>query len=158
MSSDTCAKAGLSLSVNPALSEVWSELAPLFARNWAESGALFAFEPDLPLYLKMEAAGLTASVLARRGGVAVGYTLAFIVPHHFNPAVTEGTSVVVYVAPEHRTGSVFARLVLATEEAVRAKGQEVLVWNVQPDSPASRAFARPDRGYTLSNLSYRKAL
>ena len=102
---------------------------------------------------------LVGSVLvAEKSGEIVGMVAALVVEHFFGAQKT-ASDLGVYVAPEHRGGSVAVKLVRALEQLVRAAGAVDLTLGVSTEIMAERTADLYERlGYRRSGFSMLKEL
>jgi GNAT superfamily N-acetyltransferase len=79
---------------------------------------------DFDLYLDMEKRGVLHSLTARKDGQLIGYYIALIVSHHPHnkDAGPVSTTDMFYIASAHRKGGAGAKLLMAAEKMLRAKG------------------------------------
>lgn len=111
--------------------ETWPELerdgAEIFKVHYDELALHKAAMPmglDNAIYLEFERLGLLLVLTARKDKQLVGYFVAILIHHH--PHNKDGgrvaTTDMFYILPEHRRGGAGARLLMAAEKELRARG------------------------------------
>jgi hypothetical protein len=138
----------MKISTEPFTQELADEIAPLGQQNWDECSEIkqdtcsfhgergFKIEPDIPQYLRLDAAGsLLAVTLRDDAGVLKGYALC-VLYHSLHHAPVKCANVdSFYVLPDRRAYA--AALVARMEDEFRALGVVVVGW---PTSPAGGLF------------------
>lgn len=107
----------------------------LLADNWAETGFDFPVVPDWDVYRQVEATGRWFVMAAVKDGKLVGYSSAFVVPHPFNRSIETCASEALFVAREHRHGTLVPRLIAATEASARTRGATRMLWHTRAGTP-----------------------
>lgn len=106
----------------------------LFTANWQETGFDFPLELDKERYKQFEALGILVIVGAFNGDAVVGYSLASVLPHPFNPRIVFCNSDVLFLLKEFRHTSAGARLMAKTKEVARQRGAEKIFWHARGDT------------------------
>jgi len=112
---------------NPA--EVMPSIRPLLDLNWAETGFDFGFDPDISMYQTLFDLGKLFAVSAKVDGEIVGYCTVCVTPHPHNPAIVIAANDALFVHPDHRSGSIGARLIRFAETCAAAKGASRFLWH-----------------------------
>lgn len=121
----------------------------LFSANWAETGFDFPLDIDKERYKQFEALGILVPVGAWDGEKLIGYSLASVLPHPFNPAMVFCNSDVLFVLKEYRHTSAGARLMAETKRIAKSRGARKVFWHARGDT----AFAEMlrNRGLHLAD-------
>jgi hypothetical protein len=101
------------------------EAKGLFERHWREVALNHAEVPldvDYPRYDEMAARGAVHVVTARRGGLLIGYHVAFIAGHMHYRSTLHAVTDVYWIAPECRHGVTAIRLFQAVERELAKRG------------------------------------
>lgn len=141
-------------TVNPA--EWILRAGALLAQNWAETGADFDFEPDVLTYQKLYDIGMAFGIGAFDGDDPCGYCTVMVVRHHFNPSVIFGSNDALFVAPEYRSRSVGARLIVAAEKEAAARGASRFNWHCRPGTSLAEVLEK--RGYAPLDIIVSKEI
>lgn len=131
----------------------------LLDENWAETGFDFPLDPDRRQYIAAQEAGILFALAAFDGEEVVGYSTAFVSPHHFNPAVVMCHSDALFVARSHRDSSAGARLIAETERVARERGAHRMLWHTRAgtalaDVLSSRPAYQPADVVVVKDLSH----
>lgn len=103
----------------------------LFSANWAETGFDFPLQLDTERYKQFEALGILVIVGAFDGEKVVGYSLASVLPHPFNPSVVFCNSDVLFLLKEYRHTTAGARLMAVTRRGARDRGAKKIFWHAR---------------------------
>ena len=129
---------------------------PLLKANWDETGFDFEFAPEFDKYIKAQEVGYVIALGAFEGEELIGYSTAFMYPHHFNPAIIMCATDALYVAPEHRNGTVGARLIIETEKLAKERGANMISWHTRAGTPLAEVMTK--RGYTPADTIVMRSL
>lgn len=121
----------------------------LLAENWKETGFDFPLKLDKERYKQFEALGILLIVGAFNGEDLVGYSLASVLPHPFNPDVVFCNSDALFLHKDYRNGTAGARLLAKTKELATARGAKKIFWHTRGDSALARAMHK--RGHHLAD-------
>lgn len=121
----------------------------LFSANWQETGFDFPLRLDKERYKQFEALGILVIVGAFDAGRVVGYSLASVLPHPFNPDVVFCNSDVLFLLKEYRNGMAGARLVAETKRVAKARGAQKICWHARGDTAFADMLRK--RGYHLAD-------
>lgn len=116
------------------LAENIDHMGALFTANWAETGFDFPLKLDTERYKQFEALGILVPVGAWDGDKLIGYSLASVLPHPFNPDMVFGNSDVLFVLKEYRNTSAGARLMAETKRIAKARGAKRFFWHARGDT------------------------
>lgn len=121
----------------------------LLNANWAETGFNFPLKLDKERYKQFETLGILVIVGAFDGEEVVGYSLASVLPHPFNPDVIFCNSDVLFVRKDYRHTSAGARLMRETKRLATERGVTKIFWHARGDT----AFAGMlrNRGHHLAD-------
>lgn len=103
----------------------------LFTANWQETGFDFPLRLDKERYKQFEALGILVIVGAFDGDRVVGYSLASVLPHPFNPDVVFCNSDVLFLSKEYRNTSAGARLMAETKREAKRRGANKVFWHAR---------------------------
>lgn len=103
----------------------------LFTANWQETGFDFPLQLDKERYKQFEALGILVIVGAFDGDRVVGYSLASVLPHPFNPNVIFCNSDVLFLLKEYRNTSAGARLMAETKREAKRRGAHKVFWHAR---------------------------
>lgn len=106
----------------------------LFAANWSETGFDFPLQLDKERYKQFEALGILVIIGAFNGDEVVGYSLASVLPHPFNPQIVFCNSDVLFLLKEFRYTSAGARLIAKTKDVARQRGAKKIFWHARGDT------------------------
>lgn len=121
----------------------------LFTANWKETGFDFPLKLDKERYKQFEALNILVIVGAFDGDEVVGYSLASVLPHPFNPEIVFCNSDVMFLMPKYRNTTAGARLMAETKRAAKERGAKKLFWHARGNT----AFAEMlrNRGHHLAD-------
>lgn len=136
--------------------EVIPQMRPLLELNWAETGFDFPFDPDVEMYGRLFSLGLLFAVSARVDGEIVGYCTVCVTPHAHNPAVLVASNDALFVHPDHRSGTVGARLIRFAEDCALERGASRFLWHCRAGTPLAATLER--HGYTPADIVVMKEL
>lgn len=122
------------------LSDNIDAMDALFTANWAETGFDFPLKLDKERYKHFERMGILIVVGAFDGDKVVGYSLASVLPHPFNPEIVFCNSDVLFLLKEYRGTAVGARLMEKTKEIAKQRGAKRLFWHARGDSQLAARF------------------
>ncbi len=143
--------------VEISVSEHIGQAGELLREHWAETGFDFELAPDIALLTRMEAAGVFFVVAAfDDDDKIVGYSAAFVTPHHFNPAVVVCSTTALFVLKAYRERSVGAKLIRETERIAKVRGAHRITWNTRAGTGLAQALAT--RGYQTADVLAMKVL
>lgn len=110
--------------------------------------------PDVPRYMAMEAAGILLPISAREDGGLIGYSVSVLLPSlHYKDHIYAMNDVI-FVAKEHRKGTVGIRLIKFTEEELRKRDVSVYCINSKVHAPFFSVLER--LGFTDTEHQYTK--
>lgn len=118
------------------------KMAALMQANWDETGFDFDFDLDTERYKQFEALGILLVVGAFDGEEVVGYSLASVLPHPFNPKVVFCNSDVLFIRKDLRNTSAGARLMAKTKELAKARGANKVFWHARGDTAFAGMLAK----------------
>lgn len=144
----------LTIRVEPCAPLIEHELWPLLEKHREElttDKARMVLAPDIGKYAAMEQAGIFVGLIARLDGQIVGYSGNFIGQHLHYSALCFAENDVLYVDPEQR-GTLGLRLIKATEDAMRERGAEIMLWHAKPNTQLAALL--PLRKYRVQDVMY----
>lgn len=121
----------------------------LFTANWQETGFDFPLRLDKERYKQFEALGILVIVGAFDAGKVVGYSLASVLPHPFNPDIVFCNSDVLFLLKEYRHTMAGARLMLETKRVAKARGAKKIFWHARGDTGFAEMLR--NRGHHLAD-------
>lgn len=121
----------------------------LLRANWEETGFNFPLKLDKERYKQFEALGILLVVGAFNGDEVVGYSLASVLPHPFNPDVVFCNSDAMFLHPDYRHTTAGARLKAKTAELAKARGAKRIFWHARGDTGFADMLRK--RGYHLAD-------
>lgn len=121
----------------------------LLSENWAETGFDFPLKLDKERYKQFEALGILVVIGVFDGDKVVGYSLASVLPHPFNPDVVFCNSDVMFLTKEYRTSSTGTKLINETKRVAKARGATKLFWHARGNTKFSRMLR--NRGHHLAD-------
>jgi GNAT superfamily N-acetyltransferase len=131
----------------------------LMRQHWAESSRdsrRFAFAPQWARYEALEAGGFLVCLAAFAGEQLVGYCVTLVSTHTHNVHVVAACSDAMFVAPAHRGRRLGRSLIEETEQVVRERGAQRLVWHAAPGSTLEGLLRV--LGYEVFEVLYSKEL
>lgn len=144
--------------------ERWSDFVKdgekLFPEHYAELARdqdEIKLDINHDLYVDADARGVGHIVTVRDNGSLVGYTILAVMPHlHYKSAGMMAMIDVYYLKPSHRKGGTGAKMIMFSEETLRAKGVKKIYFSTkvhQNNGPLLEAM-----GFTHSDDVYTKLL
>jgi len=91
-------------------------------------------------------------------GDVIGMACLFLEPFVFNPSVTVASELAWWIEPEHRGGLLARKMMLAIEEACRAREVGVIRMAALETSPPQAAALYERMGYARSDSHYMRIL
>lgn len=143
------------VEVNPA--EHIDSVHALLRENWDETGFDFDLQPDAEAYRRAAAAGVLFALAAYDGDQVVGYSTAFVTPHHFNPSLIVAHTDALFVSKPYRAGTAGGRLLAETERVAKARGAHRICWHTRAGTTLADTLARRP-GYTPVDVIVQKEL
>ena len=105
---------------------------------------------------ELEENGDLVSLVAQDQGEVIGYSITVLcAPIHADMAFV-GVNHGLFVKKDHRSGGLGARLILATESAVRQRGATAMNWHAKPATAMDRVMSR--MGYDVRHTAYSRRL
>ena len=105
---------------------------------------------------ELEESGDLVVLISHDEGEVIGYSVTVLcAPIHADMAFA-GVNHALFVQKDHRSGGLGARLILATESAVRQRGATAMTWHAKPASAMDSVMAR--MGYDVRHTSYSSRL
>jgi GNAT superfamily N-acetyltransferase len=141
-------------SLNP--KECQDQVAEMVAAHWDEVGFDWDIKPNWEMYGKLFESGYLISLAAFDGNEIVGYSLATISPHLFNPDVKVCQSSALFVKPLHRNRLVSGRLIVETELEARRRGATRVIWQTRANTPLAGMLRK--RGYQDADVAMMKGI
>ena len=132
------------------------DIDALIAVNWEETGFDFPFMLDKERYKQFEAAGFLLVVAAFNEEEVVGYSLASVLPHPYNPAIICGNSDAMFLHPNYRNSTAGARLMFETERLAKERGANRMLWHARGDTDFIETLRK--RGYSTADVVMMKGL
>ena len=141
--------------VNPA--EWIPRITHLLEQQWAEVGFDFPFAPDVGAYQRLFDAGMCFAVRAYdASGEMVGYCTVVVAPHPHNPLIVIASNDALFVAPEHRGGTLAKKIMQASEDEAKRRGAVRFTWHCRAGTSLARMLAK--HGYTPADEVVMKEL
>lgn len=129
--------------------ECFDEAAPLLRQHWEEIARnrdRVPLAPNVPGYIQAEERGQFCVVTARHEGRLVGYAADFVSPPPHYSETIFAESDIFWLAPAFRGRGVGVRLMLAREEALRARRAVIVHTRAK--------IEHPQAGRLLSHLGH----
>ena len=141
------------------LSDVQEEIQPLLEAHWKEIACnkdKIKMNPDWDQYALVEEQGHLGIYTARLEGALVGYFVVIATTHmHYKDHIF-AVNDVIFLAKEHRKGSLGKRLIEYAQEDLRDKGVSVLAINTKVHQPFDGLMEH--MGFSLQERLYSKCL
>lgn len=126
------------------------------AESWYADFAFDAGKAERTIHAALEADDALPLVVETANGQIAGFFLAAITEHYFSRC-RFACDVVIYVAPAHRGGPAFAKMIQAYEAWCRIKGVEEVVLGFSSGSMGEKVSAMYRRlGYQQNATAWRK--
>ena len=148
------------VSVNECrLDELRAYCGSLPEQHWLES------EDDKKVYRlsinwdslkELDENGDLITLVAQHHGEMVGYSITVLCSPIYADMAFVGVNHALFLQRDHRSGGLGARLILATESAVRQRGATAMVWHPKPATAMDRVMCR--MGYEIRHTSYSRRL
>lgn len=106
-------------------SRVFGEVAPLSFRTFGEAGMLrkyLSFDADWERYFQFEDQGIFSILTARKGTELAGYVACLVLPHIQHRTHLCCSVNAIFLAPEHRSGTLGIRMLKRAVADMQAKG------------------------------------
>lgn len=133
------------------------EMAQCFYRTTAYASiAPLALESAAGLAIVTMQQGVM--LVAEQGDDVVGMVCLFLEPFTFNTAVMVASEIAWWLEPSARGGGAAAQLLLAADEACRARGAQVIRMALMANSPPQAAALYERFGYVHTDSHYTKVL
>lgn len=145
----TCEKSSMVQVREGSLADNIDAMDALFSANWAETGFDFPLKLDKERYKQFEALGILVIIGAFDGDRVVGYSLASVLPHPFNPEMVFCNSDVMFLLSEYRNTTAGARLIAETKRVAKARGASKIFWHARGDSKFADMLR--NRGHHLAD-------
>lgn len=138
--------------------QAYPEARPLIVRHWEEIDAFKAspVSVDEETYEQADAAGMFRCFTARDAGKLIGYATFFVRPSPHSKSAIHALHDTLYVAPEHRKGSLGIRFMEHCENALRDEGVQLIYQHVTEENDYRPILERRD--YKLVEYVYAKRL
>lgn len=113
--------------------------------------------PDANKYKQLQALKLLRNIVVYKDKEVVAYSVILVQPHLHYSSNVYATVDVIYVKQEHRSSSVGARLLVATEQVAKDSGATIITHHAKPYVPM---IIKPleKLGYVLYEHIYGKYL
>lgn len=132
----------------------------LMYEHWQELGLnkdKIILNPDFIKYKQLQEVGVLKNVVVYKNNQAIGYSVIFLEPNlHYSEHLMAKVDII-YVSKENRSGSVGARLLIATESIAKSCGASVIMHHAKPHADM---IVKPleKLGYSLYEYIYGKYL
>lgn len=133
------------------------EMAPLLRDHWEEVAIYkdkVVLDVDVERYMLLEDTGVLHIVTARDEGELVGYFVSFINPHLHYRQTTYALNDVLFLHPDYRHKGNAEGLFSYAENALKARGVDVIVLHMKTDHPFHRLSEY--LGYDKVEFNYSK--
>lgn len=132
----------------------------LLEQHWRElctDPELMELDPDWRGYYDLEERGRTFTLVVRRDGATVGYSLNFLFPHLHYKQTLMAQNDVLFVDPAlRRTTGIGPRLIRATEAQARELGAHLICWHAKQNTALDSYL--PKQGYRVQDVFYSRRL
>lgn len=139
--------------------DCYEDAMPLLQQHYET----IAHYKDIPLevntqrYIDLENQNGLRVFTVRKNGELIGYTAFFVTNNpHYNSS-KQALQDVIYIAPEHRRGSLGIKLIQHSENALRKEGVQVIAQHAKIAHPALGKILERN-GYTAVDVLYTKRL
>lgn len=144
-----------------AFSQAFREIAPLTFANWNESGGFekkLPFDPDWDRYFDFERTGILHVLTARVGGELAGYVACLVLPHIEHSTALCASVKTIFMAKEHRAGTLAIRLLKRALSDLSGKG--VTIFTVADKGHRDGAFGEilKRMGFVVDETIYAKVV
>lgn len=139
--------------------DVIEEIKPLLHDHWEEIAGYkdqFPLNPDYEKYAKLDEMGMCHIVTARDEGIMIGYFVSFVMPHLHYQDCLYAMNDIVFVAKEHRHGSVGAKLIRFAEVELAKMGAHRMCLHVKVSNDFGPLLER--MGFACTEKNYEKLL
>jgi GNAT superfamily N-acetyltransferase len=156
---DTVTNSTVHFNVEPLDVDLYQEIMLLLPRHWDEVAPykdMMWLNPDLDVYLKLQALGKLIVCTARADGALVGYFVVMMSPHLHYKHILVATEDIHYLLPEYRHGWTGVRLMKFSEKMADAAGCRLITGRAKAKSEHGALYKR--LGYDLMDEVYTKRL
>jgi GNAT superfamily N-acetyltransferase len=103
---------------------------------------LMVYAPDIERYARLEALGVLVNLAVYDGDRVIGYSINIVTPHlHYKDLLCAHNDMI-FLAPEHRQGSLGVKLIKATKAACAARGVQLMLWHAKENTPLAKLLPR----------------
>lgn len=118
----------------PFSKEVYNEIYPLLEEHWTEiaTDKTVKLDPDFDNYQLLQDTGHLHTLLCRNElNQIIGYIVTFLMPHMHYKNTLYAQNDLIYIHPDHRRGSLAARMLKVFEEHMKEKGVDIIQMHVK---------------------------
>jgi GNAT superfamily N-acetyltransferase len=116
----------------------------------------FTFKPDYARYIKMQEAGVFVVVTCRDEKKLIGYTVFGVMPNIRYSDCKIAKEDLYYILPEYRGKGLGKKLFLVTEEALKEKGVNQIIFTTKVYKDYSQIFEK--LGYEFYEKAFTKRI
>lgn len=128
----------------------------LMQANWDETGFDFPLNLNKEMYVRFEQMGILVVIGAFDGDEVVGYSIASVLPHPYNPEIACCNSDCLFLRKDYRHTNAGARLVLETERVAKQRGAHRMLWHARGDTEFVDVLLK--RNYEVADVILMKRL
>ena len=100
------------------------------------------FDPHLDRYTQLESMNLLVTLGAYQDDELVGYSVNILAPHMDSQHLLCGHNTMLFLAKDHRKGSLGVKLIKATSAECRRRGAGYMLWRAKPDTKLHALLSR----------------
>lgn len=116
----------------------------------------FEFNPDYKRYIKLDEAGMFVIITCRDEGKLIGYCIFSMFPHIRYQSCKFAIEDLYYIKPEYRGKGLGKKLFIVTEEALKEKGVNQVVFSTKTYQDYSKVFE--SLGYQFFEKNFTKRI
>lgn len=150
---------GITIALERISDSIESEFWPLLVMHREELSTnkrLMVLSPDVDRYRALEESGVLFTLVMRKDGKAIGYSVNFLSHHLHYSELTYAHNDVLFLHPDYRSGELGRALIMLTEETAKGMGAQMLVWHAKKDTALERIL--PRIGYGVQDILFSKEL
>lgn len=137
------------------IDKAWT-LLQAHRRELATNPDIMELKPRRDRYEALEAAGMMVALGLFDGDSLIGYSVNVVDANMHYADLVVGQNDVLFVHPRYRKSQDGLALIHATEDAVRARGAQIMLWHAK-DGTALQGMM-PRLGYRIQDIIFSKVL
>jgi GNAT superfamily N-acetyltransferase len=117
---------------------------------------LMVLAPNWDAYRALENTGSLLALVAYCGEEIAGYSVCFIGAHLHYSGMRYAQNDVLFVAPQHRNGTLGVRLIRETERLAKERGARLMMWHAKTGTALEKIM--PRLGFGVQDIVFSKEI